>query len=451
MSAAPAFRPAPAPRPGRGLSSIGTASGVTGRPGACPPPAVPGQPSWRVLRTHRRCAPEHAGQVRQLCRSDRSVLPRWHQDDRGRSDAHRGVHVAAPDGAYSRIPVWRGREHWLTWVVPTAIAMHRDILRKHGVSPDTFRAWAVVKSGYAHAGTGRRCVVRPDTLASVLDVCERTVQRCTAAAREMGLEVVVLTGRMLTFAECAHARRAGSRQRGLSTEVALTFSQVIRRIVDSVTPTRGRRLPHQTSLLTGTPDGLAAEQKGAAPPHSDNQAWPRARCRPPGWSLAAELARSVPWLAGEGPSRLAPALSRFATCERPWQAADVAAAIAGHTARIGAGPIRPETIRTRPAALLAAILRKLDPVEDHPGLGEDGFGPSTAAEATPAARPQPCGQPGCDHGWTTTVRTDGRPGVAPCPTCPPGVRSWALPPGDDPATGTADPAAAGWDPLNPPF
>lgn len=444
------FQPAPAPGPRRGLSSIGTASGVTGRPGACSSPlVVPGQPSRRVLRTHRRCAPEHAGQVRQLCRSDRSVLPRWHQDDRGRADAHRGVHVVASPGAYSRIEAWRSREHWLTWVVPAAIAVHRDVLRRHHVDPDTFRAWALVKSGYAHAGTGRQCVVRPDTLASVLDMSERTVQRCTAAAREMGLEVVVLVGRMLTLTERGKAWRAGSRQRGLSTEVALTMPQASRGLVDRVTPPRGGGRPPLTSPLTGVPGGLAAEQKGAAPPHSDVRGRRRGRCRPSGWSLAAELARSVPWLAGEGPSRLAPALSRFATCERPWQAADVAAAIAGHTTRVGAGPIRAEAIRTRPAALLAAILRQLDPVEDHPGLGEDGFGQPAAAGATPAARPDPCGAPGCDHGWTTTVRPDGHPGLAPCPTCPPGVRSWAPPAADGPAAGTG--GSDGWDPLNPPF
>lgn len=437
VSVAPALVPSPVP----------TRRTTAGRR-AADDAVLAADPSWRVLRTHRRCAPEHAGQVRRLCRSDRSVLPRWHQDDRGPADAHRGVHVSAPDGAYSRVEVWRSREHWLTWVVPAAIGVHREILKRHHVDPDTFRAWALVKSGYADTRTGRRCVVRPDTLASVMGVCERTVQRCTAAAREMGLEVVVLAGRMLTFSECARARRAGSRQRGLSTEVALTIPQASRGLVDRVTPTRGKRLPPQTSPSPGVPDGLTAEQRGAASPRHYHQGR-RARGRPPGWSLAVELVRSVPWLAGEGPSRLAPTLTRFVTCERPWQAADVAAAIAGHTARVGAGPIRADTIRTRPAALLAAILRQLDPDIDHPGLGEDGFAMTPAADATSTApAPQPCGAPGCDHGWLTATRPDGRPGLAPCPTCPPGVRSWQPLPGanDDVAAGAAD-----WDPLDPPF
>lgn len=388
-----------------------------------------------MLRTHRRCAPEHAGQVRRLCVTDRSVLPRWHQDDRGRVDAHRGVHVSAAAGAYSRIEAWRSRTHWLTWVVPAAIGIHRDVLARHRIDPDTFKAWAVVKSGYAAAGTGRRCVVRPDTLASVMGVCERTVQRCNAAAREMGLEVVVLVGRMLTWPEVAHARRNGSRQRGLSTEVALTNPQVIRGLVDRVTPTRGRAVPHQNSPTTGVLHGLTAEQRGAASPRLDRKGRPRTRSRPAGWSLAQELARSVPWLAAEPPARLAPALSRFASCRTPWQAADVVAAITDHTIRRGTGPIRPDTIRTRPAALLAAILRHLDPDTDHPALLEDPFN-----DPTPPAAPEPCGADDCDHGWITHTRPNGRPTLTPCPTCPPTIRTHHHT--DDTTT---------WDPTNPPF
>ena len=420
----------------RGLASVGRATDELCRRLAGPVPAQ--EPSWRVLRTHRRCAPEHAGQVRRLCAADRSVLPRWHQDDRGPVDTHRGVHVSAPDGAYSRIEAWRSRQHWITWVVPAAIAIHRDVLSRHHVDPDTFRAWALVKSGYAHAGTGRRCVVRPDTLASVMDVCERTVQRCSAAAREMGLEVVVLVGRMLTFPEVAYARRNGSRQRGLSTEVALTNPQVIRGLVEHVTPTRGRAVPNQNSPLPVVPHGLAAEQKGAAPPRSDHKGRPRTRSRPAGWSLAQELARSVPWLAAEPPARLAPALSRFATCQTPWQAGDVVAAIEDHTSRRGAGPIRSQAIRTRPAALLAAILRHLDPDTDHPALLENPFGDPTPPAAS---RPDPCGADNCDHGWITHTRPDGRPTLTPCPTCPPTVRTWHHTATDDTT----------WDPTNPPF
>lgn len=363
------------------------------------------------------------------------------------------MHEVAPAGAYSRVPVWRGREHWLTWVVPAAIGVHRDILRRHRVAPDTLRNWALVKSGYAHSRTGRRCVVRPDTLASVMGVSERTAQRCQAAAREMGLELVITTGRMLTAEETVWARRHGSRQRGLSTESALTIPQAIAQIVDRVTPTSGEVSNPQTSLLEGVPRGLAAERTGAATPHCDQMGCWRARDRPAGWHLAQEVARSVSWLAAEAPSRLAPALSRFATAPVPWTAADVAAAISEHTTRLGAGPIRTETIRTRPAALLAAILRGLDSDTDHPGLHEAPWPTSPpASSVAEVLRPDPCGAPGCDHGWITTAGPDGRTGAAVCPTCHPAVRTWT--PSTGPGPGTGAPGAGdptGWDQLDPPF
>jgi len=144
--------------------------------------------------------------VRQLCRTDRSVLPRWHQDDRGETNAHRGIHVQAADGAYAPIPVWSGREHWLTVVVPVAIAIHRHELVAAHISPYSLRQWALVKSGYACPRTGRRVIVRPDTIASVLGVSERHVERINALARKIGLEAVALLGRMLTFEESAAAR-----------------------------------------------------------------------------------------------------------------------------------------------------------------------------------------------------------------------------------------------------
>jgi hypothetical protein len=389
------------------------------------PPVGQPIPSGRVLRTHRKCAPEHAGLVRQLCRSDAQVLPRWHQDDRGPRDAHRGIHVLAAPGRYSRIVVWGSRERWLDFVVPIAVAIHRDILVEHGVTADTFRDWALVKSGYAKHRTGRQCIVRPDTLASVMGVTERTVQRCNAAARVMGLEVVVLHGRMLNRAESFAARAMGSRQRGLSTEVALTIPQVIGPIVDSVTPTRGSTLKPKRHLSSSVPHGASADQEGAAAPPPRQ----RSRRRPAGWHLAQELASSVAWLIGEGPTRLAPTLSRFATATRPWAAGDVLAVIREHTLRTGRGPVDPQKIRTRPAAVLAAILRGVDPDTDHPGLLEHAFDDATASAGAPGPVEPPvaCGHPDCDgHGWIQ-ISAGGRDGsFAPCPHCPPAIRHQPL-------------------------
>jgi len=371
-------------------------------------------PTRRELLAHRRCDVEHASAVRRLCVKDREVLPRWHQDDRGPANAHRGVHVVAPEGAYARVPVWSGRDHWLAFVVPVAIATHRDLMRQAGISADMFRAWAAVKSGYAQARTGRRCITRPDTVASVMGVTARHVERCNAVARTMGLEVVILAGRMLTLEESTGARRRGSRQRGLSTEVALTVPTALRSAVDSVTPTSGRTTTRKTHRRFFSSHGLAADKREAAPPPRHQEA---ARRRRKARQLASDLVRIVPWLRTERPGRLAPALSRFATTEPAWIAQDVADAINTHTLRTGRGDIREERIRTRPAVLLASILREIDVAGDNPGL-------ATTFDPAP---PVPCERPDCDgHGWIELQ--DGA--VAKCPDCPAPIRSWR--PDDEP-------------------
>ena len=374
----------------------------------CPDTNSPNAPR-RVLMTHRSCALEHAGTVRQLSRRDRSVLPRWHQDDRGEENAHRGVHVAAPAGAYAGIRAWNGREHWLTIVVPVAIAVHRDVLRREQVSPDTFRLWAEVESGYAQdQRTGRRCIVRPATVASVMGMHVDVARTCRRVARRIGLQVVVLMGRMLNVDECTAARRRGSRQRGLSTETALTIPDPLRLAVDSASPTRGRPRTNKTHLEIPFPHGLAAEKKEAAPPPpSTEAARHRRKCR----QVASDLVQNLPWLAGERPGRLAPALRPFVASEVPWSAQDVLDALGDLLQRNDRGAIRSDRIRTRPAVLLAALLRQLDPEADHPSL-------AIVEDTTP---PVPCARPDCDgHGWIELE--DGR--VARCPDCPPGIRRY---------------------------
>lgn len=411
--------PARARRPGRGQPPATT--GALGVDGLSVPADVAQR--WH-LRQARRCAPESAGVVRQLCRTDRSVLPRWHQDDRGETNAHRGIHVQAPDGAYSRIPVWSGREHWLTFAVPVAIAVHRHELVAAHISPDSLRQWALVKSGYANPRTGRRVVVRPDTIASVLGVTERHVERMNALARKIGLEVVALVGRMLTFEESAAARRRGSRQRGLSTEVALTVPSAIREAVCSVTPTRGKASSRQQLREREFLHAASGEMTDAA----TRRARPKRSCKlGPARRTAAELVRIVPWLARERPGRMAPALNRFVHATTPWTAADIATALDARDRRWGRGVIFEADIRTRPAVLLAHMLTDVDPWADHPRLPE--------LEAA-------CTYPGCDgHGWINETDGDGYAVARPCPQCPPwrranredaGTDDWSADDSDDP-------------------
>lgn len=358
----------------------------------------------RVL-THRRCVPGDAAYVELVCRARPGVLPRWHQDDRGRRNATRGHHQYAPDGAYSRVSVWVSREHWLSTVVPVALAFHAQQLRGR-VSPGLMRRYLTVRSGYALPGTGRRCIVRPDTIASVLAVSVNTVKVCQRMAREIGLEVVIAAGRMLTLHECLAARRRGSRQRGLSTEVAFTTPHVVPSALWINTPTRGTHLPAQLDCENPsfTPKTAASGQrKDAAPPHRPRQqGGDRAAVR----RLALEVANQLPWLAGESPRRLAPALTRFVTCSPAWTAQDLLGALADAALRTGRlSPLADRAVQTRPAVLFAAVLRGLDEQGDYPGPAFPAPAPVSVAV---------CERPGCD-GWITTSDTHGSViAVRPC-------------------------------------
>lgn len=347
-----------------------------------------------VLR-HRRCAPEHAAYVRSRCLYDRDALPRWHQADRGRESRHRGHHHVADEGAYSRIPAWNGRQHFLA-IGRLVVLDNLDALKAAQVSLDTFLAYLRVRTGYVqHQRTGRRCIVRPDTLASVLDVSENTVHRCQRVARSLGLEVVVVRGRMLTVDECMAARRRGSAQRGLSTEVAFTIPRSRGAHVYFVTPTRGRASSPRNRTLNSSPtDGASADKTDATPS--------RPRRRGAARDLARQVHDRLPWLTTESPNRCVPALTRFALASTPWTAEHIIHALADDALRRGiTHQLRAEKIATRPAVVLAGLLRHLDEIADHPDA--------------PAFAPDPCGRPDCDgHGWITV----GANTVAACPDCP---------------------------------
>lgn len=381
------------------------------------------------------------------------MLPRWHQDDRGWRNRSRGFHQLAPDGAYAHVRAWSGRRHWLTFVVPTAIALRRQLFTLEELSPTTFRRWALIESGYAHQRTGRRCIVRPATVASAMGCTPNTVRKCRRVARQLGLQVVIVLGRMLTADECWAARHRGSRQRGLSTECALTVPKACSQTLaenNSVTPTRGIALPlkpHRHSSPLGGPHGASAEQKEAAPPplrparrlrtsSGRTNRRPGQHNRPStrhqGAQLAQDLGRRLPWLATEQPGRLIPTLTRFAAATPAWTADDLADAIA--TLRLQRGlttPLTADTIKTRPAVVLAAFLRQLHHDDDHPRL---------ALVEPDELR---CHRPECDHGWTTLPsptptavahhglypHDDNPTTVTRCDHCRPGA--WPAPTPDD--------------------
>lgn len=368
----------------------------------------------RLALTSRECPDGLSRWVERRCLRTPALLPRRHQSDRWRpkSAAPAGLHYETPDGANAGIPAWQSRKHWLQVIVPAALELMPE-KRARRVSEDLLIRYLTVRSGYAHPATGRGAIVRPDTIASVLGVTKRQVQNAQKVARDMGLEVVIQTGRMLTWAERMEAWRSGSHQRGLATEVSFTTPDELRGTVEPVdvfTPPRRSKTSSKSHLNLHSPNAASGEKKDAAPPRASTQ---RACRRRAGTHLAAQLVKLVPWLRHEQPGRLGPALARFATADTPWSAQDVALALSDLSRRRGhAAALTEDRIATRPAVVLAGLLRQLDVEADHP-----------TAAAFPTEPPKPCRRPDCDHGWITLRDGRGREVVAKCRTCPSGVRT----------------------------
>ncbi|WP_284252938.1 hypothetical protein [Litorihabitans aurantiacus] len=362
--------------------------------------------------------------MQELSRFEPALLPRYHQDDRGWSNRTRGFHQLAKPGAYGHIHTWHGRDDWLDVVVPLVCQLRREVLRKHSVGLDFMLRWAAAKSAYAHRRTGRRCIVRPKILAGTLSCEERQVKRANAAARELGLEVVVLRGRMLNQEESYACRRRGSRQRGLASEVALTVPPAARAAiaqarasrssqvstngascpcsVDSDTPTSGHLRDHLPHLRRHHPCACGTKKDGAARRSPDR----RGRRTSEVLRLAQEVTRVIPWLRGESPRRLLGALRPFSVSSAPWTAADIQFAMGAQAHRAGRRAYLTRYQTKVPWALLRHVLAQIDPYADHPRLPE-----IEENRWTQRIDADPCDTPDCDgHGWHNTSA-----GATPCP------------------------------------
>jgi len=297
---------------------------------------------------------DHAGRVLAVADRDRGVLPRWGINSPIRCHT-------VPAGTYTGTIAWTTRQHYLAVVVPAAIKASPDVLARHHVAPDTLLRWARVKSLYAQEPhNGRQVIVRPDTLAGLLQCSQRTVQRCNAAARAIGLELVITPGRMLTETETYAARRKGSPQRGLSTVTAFVVPQRLRVLVGYVTPTRGRSLH---SLVKTDPTFKTSTARSKSAPL---RSAPHPRQRGPAWHLAAGLTAQAIFLRRCPPGRIAGQLARFTRSPHRWTVTQILRAMDQVNVRLGySAPVR---ATTAPWGLLAWYLGQIDEVADAPGF-----------------------------------------------------------------------------------
>jgi len=350
-------------------------------------------------------------------RAHYSSLPRWHKRDHtceGWRNPKTGQYEACPlhsitsgqyaeigrswigrydpktkrrelvrEGTTSRV-TWLSRDRYLTCFLPAllALAESRDVLRAHRVSVDQVRAWARVETAYAgDQATGRRVIVRPVTVADLMETSVSTVHRCRAAARELGIYATVDPGRMLSEPEQRHARwDHHSPQRGMASESAF------------VIPKKHAGLGSVTCLHSGAahgefsinPDaGLTVKTEGEKERTSSARTKKRRRRASPAWVLAKAVTERLSWAREADPKDLLRVLSRFATGALCWTADDVVRHIDAMNRRRGWTAIHsPADLKAPPGAMLAFYLRDADRDNDHPRL--DLFAEREQAAATKA-------------------------------------------------------------------
>lgn len=338
---------------------------VTGARSAArvPPPPRPRQlgityPLWLPRHIHRPLATD----IRELAaRSQQDDwLPRYQRNSAIR-------HTAIPDRLYRSHQQWISRTHFLDHVIPWAIDRYRDVLRKHNsLSPATFRRWVETETLYADRRTGRDVICRPGKhgIADLAEVSERTVQYCRAAAKEMGIYVDLVQGRMLNWGERCQARSAGSRQRGLSTVSLFCLPQAYLQHLKICTPPRGGLVSSSSSV---SPTCKTRSANGQTTPPTGEGRRRRRRRPPAGFSLAVELVQRLPWLTTRtdvtSPGRIAGLLTRYAKSPYPWTCQQILEQMTAVNRRLRYSA--PEVARF-PMALLRWYVDQIDPVADHP-------------------------------------------------------------------------------------
>lgn len=400
---------------------------------AVPTPAIPAAVSPQNPRHGRHAAAARARraipratllELRRIAQSDpralRGKLPRWHSADQpcpgfiraatgaeepcplhtitsgqyaevgrafvGRYDPKTGRREMVREGTKSRV-TWLSRDQYVNRFLPAflALAGSRDVLRAHSVTLDTFMRWARTESlpGYCDQDTGRRIIVRPQTVADVMEVSTSTVHRCRSAARALGIYATVFPGAMLGEEEQRHARWSHkSPQRGLAAESAFVIPREHAGLGSVTCLHRGAAHGHFSADSNSLP---TLNTEGGRELTSSALNMKRRRRARPAYVLAKQVVERLPFARGSHPSTFAGLLHRFAVAKPAWTADDVVAHIDHVNARRGWSAVySPEDLKAPAFALLAAYLRDADPVNDHPRL--DVFLAEDRRAAAAAAR-----------------------------------------------------------------
>lgn len=356
-----------------------------------------------------------------------------------------------PRRARRRLPVWSSRSSYIDLVQALAGTPElRAACRRHEIAVTTWCAVMTSAAMHADGGTGE---LRAEKAVVAAD-CSReakTVQRSLAIAAEFGIALELYRGRELGRDErMALAAEFGRHpQRGIPSVWQLAYipPTISRRFTRLTRHHAGRWIiylgSHAAAVATDSPGlrppsplgaafrvtnlqllnlhghrpAASGRRKDAASPRPSPRKRADPRRRAATARLAAQVAAGLPWLAGEPLSRLTPALMRFATANTPWTGADVLAALADQALRRGHRlvDLDPHLIQTRPAVVLAGLLRDLDVEADHPGLAElDAMRRHGEPDTHYTHYTQHIPPHECDQGWVTVVDEHGHEAVARC-------------------------------------
>jgi hypothetical protein len=194
-------------------------------------------------------------------------------------------------GAYSRHPAWTDRTRWLAQVAATVRTSDGETARAAAhVAVDTLLRVAAADAAVADARTGRNVATAHDTVAALLGMSAKTVQRARTLLERLGLAVTVWAGRYLTVAEraAARARHGASQLRAASTRALISPKEAVVLVpVENVQLPRRGHHPPQTHLSKNLSTRVTARRK------------PSSRTPIPVGvqRLAAQLAQRMPWLA----------------------------------------------------------------------------------------------------------------------------------------------------------
>ena len=229
------------------------------------------------------------------------------------------------------------------------------------VARDTLLRVARAEWLSADVATGRGVTTAHETLAAELGMSKRTVQRCRELIEALGFAITVETGRYLTTAERAAARKVhGGRQYRAASVRALTLP--LPHPVENVhlpSPREGESL---TPALKSSPRRADARRTAAPRPQPGSKGRnadhrPRAPRALVDQRLAGELDNRLPWLAqGRHIGTISDLLRRIGVSGADWTAHGLLSAVETYCQTSGVKTVDPRTHRD-PVAYFAWLVR----------------------------------------------------------------------------------------------